>query len=120
MLKKIKHLIDFSKQRFIIIFTNHDAILDITKQINMITVFIDKLNFRFVRVFDYIQRFDVELRHKSNKQHIVFDVFFRLINFNIDVTFEKNELDVFFTTILVKIEKDFRKKFVANYINDLN
>ena len=120
MLKKIKHLIDFSKQRLIIIFTNHDAILDIAKQINMITVFIDKLNLRFVRVFDYIQRFDVELRHKSNKQHIVFDAFFRLVSFNIDVTFEEDEFDVFFTTTLMKIEKDFRKKFVANYINDLN
>ena len=54
MLKKIKYLIDFSKQDFIIIFTNHDAILNIIKQINMITVFIDKFNFRFVRVFDYI------------------------------------------------------------------
>ena len=120
MLKKIKHLIDFSKQRFIIIFTNHDAILDIIKQTNMITIFIDKFNFRLVRVFDYIQRFDFELRHKSNKQHIVFDVCFRLINFNIDVAFEKNEFDTFFTTVLMKIEKNFRKKFVANYINDLN
>ena len=120
MLKKIKHLIDFSKQRFIIIFTNHDAILNIIKQINMITIFIDKLNFRLVRVSDYIQRFDVELRHKSNKQHIVLDVFFRLISFNTDVAFEKDELDALFTTTLMKIEKSFRKKLVASYISDLN
>ena len=120
VLKKIRHLIDFSKQRFIIIFTNHDATLDIVKQTSIITVFIDKFNFRLVRVFDYIQRFDLELRHKSNKQHIVFDALFRLVSFNIDVTFEEDEFDALFTTTLMKIEKDFCKKFVANYINDLN
>ena len=67
VLKKIRHLIDFSKQRLIIIFTNHDAILNIVKQTSIITIFIDKFNLWLVRVFDYIQRFDFELRHKSNK-----------------------------------------------------
>ena len=120
VLKKIKHLIDFSKQRFTIIFTNHDATLDIAKQTSMITAFIDKLNLRLVRVSDYIQRFDFELRHKSDKQHIVFDVLSRLVSFNTDVALEEDELDVLFTTALMKIEKDFRKKLVADYISDLN
>ena len=88
MFKKIKHLIDFFEQRFIVIFIDHDAILNLIKQTNLIIVFIDKFNLRFIKTFDYIQRFEIELRHKSCKQHIVFDVFSRSININIDTTFE--------------------------------
>ena len=85
VLKKIRHLVDFSEQRFTIIFTNHDATLGIVKQISMTTIFTDKLNFRLVRVSDYIQRFDVELRHKSGKQHIVPDALSRLASSNTGV-----------------------------------
>ena len=85
----------FFEQNSTIIFTNHEIVLKIIKQINMIIVFIDKLNLRFVKTFDYIQRFDVELRHKSNKQHIVFDALSRFVNFNNDISFSKNELNAF-------------------------
>ena len=103
-----------------IIFIDHETVLKIIKQISMIIVFIDKLNLRFVKTFDYIQRFDVELRHKSNKQHIVFDALSRFVNFNIDIASSKKKLNVFFIIVLMKIEEIFRRKFVANYIIDLN
>ena len=67
ILKKIKYLIDFFEQRSIVIFTNHDAVLKLAKQTSLIIVFIDKFNLRLIEVFDYIQRFEIELRHKSNK-----------------------------------------------------
>ena len=78
--KKVRHMIDFFEQEFTVIFIDHDVVLNIIKQIKMTITFIDKLNFRFVRASDYIQRFDVELRHKSNKQHIVSNVLFRFVN----------------------------------------
>ena len=118
--KKIRHFVDFSKQNFTIIFTNHDVVLEITKQINMITTFTNKFNFRFVRVFDYIQRFDVELRHKSNKQHIVSNALSRLVNINIKNVFDEKELNVFFTTVLMKVEKNFRRKLIVDYVNDFH
>ena len=120
VLKKIKHLIDFFEQRFTVIFTNHDATLRLVKQTSFNIVFTDKFNLRFIRIFDYIQRFEIELRHKSNKQHIVFDAFSRLININIDTAFEKDELNTLFTTAFVKMKKNFRQKLIADYNTDLN
>ena len=120
MFKKIKHLIDFFEQRFTIIFTNHDAILKLIKQTNLTIVFIDEFNLRFIKIFDYIQRFEIELRHKSDKQHIVFDVFSRLISINIDIIFEKNELNVLFIIVFVKMKTNFRQKFIVDYNVDLN
>ena len=120
VLKKIKHLIDSFEQRFTVIFTNHDATLKLTKQTSLNIVFIDKFNLRLIKTFDYIQRFEIELRHKSNKQHIVFDAFSRLISINIDTTFEKNELNALFTMSLVKMKKDFRQKLIIDYNTDLN
>ena len=86
----------------------------------MIIIFIDKLNLRFVKIFDYIQRFELNIRHKSNKQHIVSNILFKLININIDTIFDENELNVLFITILIEVEKNFFKKIIENYFIDLN
>ena len=42
------------EQNSTIIFTNYKIALKIIKQINIIIVFINKLNLRFVKTFDYI------------------------------------------------------------------
>ena len=120
MFKKIRHLIEFLKQNFIVIFIDHNAALNIIKQINITIVFTNKLNFRLIKAFDYIQRFDVELRYKSNKQHIVFNALSRLVNINIDTTFSKKKLNVFFIIVLTKMNKNFRRKIIANYRIDFN
>ena len=52
---------------FIVIYTNHETALNIAKQIILIVNFIDKLNFRFVRIFDYMQRFNLNIKHKFDK-----------------------------------------------------
>ena len=121
ILRKIRHLLDFFLTKSFVVFIDHDVVLEIIKQINMIIVSIDKLNFRLVKTFDYIQRFELKIRHKSDKQHIVFDALFRLVNTNIDVaSIDESELDVLFIIILVQMKKDFRRKLIANYITDLN
>ena len=63
MFKKIKHIIEFSFIS-IVIYIDYDAVLNITKQITFITFFIDKLNFRFVKTLNYIQRFNLNIQHK--------------------------------------------------------
>ena len=120
MLKKIRHLIDSFEQRFTVIFIDHDAILSLTKQTSLFIVFIDKLNLRLIKAFDYIQRFEIKLRHKSNKQHIVFDVLSRLISINIDTVSEKDELNVLFIVAFMKMKTSFRQKLVADYNINLN
>ena len=120
VLRKIRHLLNFSKQKSIVIFIDHDAVLNIIKQVNIIIISIDKLNLRFVKVFDYIQRFELDIRHKSSKQHIVSNVLFRLININIDTIFDENELNVLFITVLIEVEKDFLKRIIEDYFIDVN
>ena len=120
MLKKIKHLVDFFEQHSTVIFIDHDAILSLAKQTSLSIVFTDKFNLRLIRAFDYIQRFEIELRHKSDKQHIVSDIFSRLISTNIDTVFEKDELNALFTVVLVKMKTSFHQKLVVDYNIDLN
>ena len=120
--RKIRHIVESSKKKFSIIFTNHDVVLDIAKQISLIISSTNKLNLRLIKTSNYIQRFDLEIRHKLEKQHIIFDAFSRLTNTNIKsrIFDENNELNVLFITILIEIEKVFRNKFIVDYKSDLN
>ena len=117
MLKKIKHLIK-SSIIFIIIYIDHEFTLNIIKQISLFTSFTNKLNFRLIRVSDYIQRFNLKLKHKFDVQHIIFDVFSRLVNLNIDENKQINDekkLNVLFIIILVEMNEIFRNRFLKNY-----
>ena len=108
----------------IIIYTNHEAILDIFKQTILSTFFTNKLNLRLVRVFDYIQRFDLIIRHKSEKLHVVLDALFRLFTSNSKSTIEdENELNMLFisahfTVSLIAIDDDFKKRIVSEYVEN--
>ena len=119
MFKKIRHLIKF----FVIItiiYIDHDAILNLVKQITFIISFIDKLNLRFIRVSNYIQRFNLNIRHKFDKMHIISNALFRLISFNISSKkFDDVEkLDALFTTILINMKNIFRKKLLKDYFKN--
>ena len=55
ILKKIRHMIKiYDVSLFIVIYIDHETILNIAKQIIFIINFIDKLNFRFLNIFDYL------------------------------------------------------------------
>ena len=122
VLRKIRHLIEFSTEKFIIIYTDHDVALSIFKQISMIIIFTDKLNLRLIKVSDYIQRFELKLRHKSDKAHIIFNTLFKFVSINIiiDTTHDENELDALFITAVIDLNKVFRKKIMNKYNIDLN
>ena len=77
-----------------------------------------------MRALNYIQRFNFEIRHKFDKQHIMSNALSRLINFNINISIDKqsneNELNVFFTMSLMKIKSNFKKRILNDYKIDLN
>ena len=119
--RKIRHFVDFFLQKFFVVFTNHEFVLNIVKQINMTIISIDKLNFRIVKISNYIQRFDFEIRHKSNKLHIVSNVLSRFVNINTKITSnDENEFNVLFIIVFVKIKKKFHKCIVVEYLTNLN
>ena len=119
ILKKIDHIVEISNKN--IIYIDHDAILKIVNQIIFIISSIEKLNFRLIKTFDYIQRFNLKIRHKSNKQHIVSNVLFKLINVNINSSnHNENEFDVLFIVLLIEMNFVFRQRIFDDYKTDFN
>ena len=80
VIKRMRHLIDSIKKFSIIIYTNHSTTVLIFKQTTLITFNIDKLNFRLVRVSQYLSSFNIVIRHKSNKSNVIFDVLSKLFD----------------------------------------
>ena len=107
-----------------IIYTNHETIFDIFKQTILSTSFTNKLNFRFVRVSDYIQRFDLIIRHKSKKLHVVLDALSRFLTSNSKSTIENEDelnmlfINAHFTVSLIAINDDFKKRVISEYVEN--
>ncbi len=91
------------------------------------------MNLRLVRASEYIQRFNVIIKHKSDRQHIVFDALSRLISENDDLnTSNAEELDalhefikkdskkhdVLYITTLVEMNFTFKKKIITEYFTN--
>ena len=62
------------------------------------------MNLRLIRASDYIQRFNLKIRYKSNKIYIVSNALFKLISFNIEKSFTKSELNALFVLIKSNID----------------
>ena len=128
VLKKIRHMIeivDFAL--LIIVYINHDFVFEIVKQTTFFISFIDKLNLRLIKTSNYLQRFNLNIRYKSNKQHIMSNVFFKLVNVNIEnllwkffANDDENKLNVLFIASLIEMNEFFRKRIIVEYENDLN
>ena len=66
VLKKTRFIVE-TISRTIIIYIDHDVAIDIAKQATLIIIFVNKLNFRLMRAFDYIQRFNLDIKYKLDK-----------------------------------------------------
>ena len=120
ILKKVRHIVEVSFKS-IIVYTDHDVALGLVKQITLITTSTNKLNLRLIRVFDYIQRFNLKFRHKLEKQHIVLNALSRLASDNVNsLLSDEGVLDALFIISLVEMNEDFRKRILDEYKIDLN
>jgi hypothetical protein len=118
IIRKIRHMIESSK-KLTILFTDHEFALNIVKQTSLIITSIDRLNLRLIRAFEYIQRFNLIIKHKSNKQHIVSDALSRLVSENDDSnTLESKELNALFIITLVEMSSEFKFKIIFEYFSD--
>ena len=120
-MKKTRHIVEASPEKTVI-YTDHDAALDIATQTTLKTTSTDKLNLRLIRASDYIQRFNLDIRHKPGKQHVVPNALSRLSSDNAEPKTAENddELDALFTASLVEMNEAFRKRIVDDYKSDLN
>ena len=124
VLKKIRHMMESTNSSLsTVIFIDHEAALRIEKQTSLTINCIDKLNLRLIRVSNYIQRFNLDIRHKSRKQHIVSDALSRLVSVNTNSAknfMNEKKLDALITTTLVKMNEAFCKKIIESYSTNLN
>ena len=114
MFRKIRHLIN-STIKSIIIYTNHETTFAIVKQISLSTSSKNKLNLKLVRAFDYIQRFDLIIKHRSKRFYLISNALFRLSLADMNSFNQDEEFDVLFTTSLVKMTSSFREEFIKKY-----
>ena len=75
--KKLRHMIEASHQPTIV-YTDHQAIIDIAKQSSLNTSSVVRLNLRHVRASEYLSRFRLDIRHKAGKANTVPDALSRL------------------------------------------
>ena len=101
-------------------YINYNAIIEIFKQISIITTFTNKLNLRLIEAFAYNQRFDLKWRHKLNKTHIVLNALFRLASDDIINTLLNEKLNVLFIIVVINFNEVFRKKIINDYDTDFN
>ena len=117
VVKKVRHMVESSKTPTII-HTDHGASVGIAKQTSLTTSSTDKLNLRLVRASEYLQRFDLDIRYKPGKQHIVPDALSRLSNAGTSTSDRSEaELDALYayTTSLVELDEQFKTKLREGY-----
>ena len=102
-----------------IIYIDYSAVVFIIRQTSLNITFIEKLNLRLIRAFEYLQRFRLDVRYKLGKTNIVFDALSRLTNR--EFRFKINEfLDALFavrcfSVSLVEMNSDFRQRLLLGY-----
>ena len=99
MIEVVKHVI--------VIFTNHNVNISIIKQTTLFSSNIDKLNFRLIRAFIYLFQFQLKIKYRSDKNHIVSNVLFRLF-------FDNNQIDS------VNVNSKNKLNLNIYYVNMLN
>lgn len=119
----------------IVIFIDHFVNSSIVRQTTLTSSSTDKLNLRLVRVFIYLSQFQLEVKYRSSKQHIILDALFRLpaasIDTEIDINaFEALDIDTYHNGIenlevldqvyayqgtLISMLAEFRQRLLDDY-----
>lgn len=118
ILRKVRHIIK-SIKTLSIFYTNYKTLLKIAKQTLLTILSTDKLNLRFVQVFEYIQKFNIFIRHKFEIHHFVFNALSR--SFSSTILFSQDkELNVLFTASMIEMSENFKKRMLNDYIMNQN
>ena len=120
----------------IIVYIDHVVNTSIARQIILNFVNTNKFNLRLMRVFIYLFQFRLNVKHRSNKEHVISNALSRLffdneqinqqfssentLNFDIfhdDIVDSSIDHDVYvFQKSLVIMSNEFRKQIIDDYI----
>ena len=120
-LKKIRYLVEISKHN-IIVYTNHFIIVRIFKQTFLKIISINKLNLQLVQASQYIQNFHLQIFHKLEKTHLIFDIFSQLSSealFNNIKFINALHKDVKYTATMIELSEKFKKHLQDKYQKNL-
>jgi hypothetical protein len=131
IVRKIRHLIQELRRSFIIIFTDHSALTEIVKQTSLTSANTNKLNLRLIRAFQYLSTLSIEIRMKSERFHVISNVFSRLFfimnkNNQIELSEKdvleslKYDLDVMLVQLIRELKTSFfdvRSIYISNYLD---
>ena len=118
ILRKIRHIVK-STNMTIIVFIDHDAAIEIVKQIILFIFSTNRLNLRLIRVSKYIQGFNLKIKHKFEKLHLISDALFRLSTKSQTLDDSESELNVLFIASLVEMTSEFRDRIMTDYVENL-
>jgi len=76
-IRKIRHMVE-AVDKPTIVQTDHSATPSIIRQVKLTTSSTDKLNLRLIRASQYLSQFELDIRYKPGKTHIVPDALSRL------------------------------------------
>jgi hypothetical protein len=119
IVKKLHHMIRASKHSTII-WTDHSVIVSIVKQTKMSISNTNKLNLRLVRIDMYLSQFDLNVRHKSNRDHVISNALSRLSFFNNsteEITNTLKDVKVYVET-LIEMSFTFKTRLIEIYKSD--
>ena len=134
-IKKVRHLVESSTHP-VIVQTDHSAILDIMKQSSITsTTSTLRMNVRLVRASQFLRQFQLNVRHKPGKDHIVPDALSRLASATTTGLAEDySELDALYgyttqamdpkddlyaySASIVSMDEAFRSSLLAGYVSD--
>jgi len=97
---------------------NYKANMKIVKQTSLSTMLIKKQNLHLMCANKYLQHFNLNVHHKSEKQHIILNILSKLVLIMSSDTEEEDELNVLFVKIYAEMSDKFQKQLVKNYDED--
>ena len=114
-----------------IVYTDHAAIVLIARQTNLMTTkATDKLNLQIIWALKYLQQFNLDIRHKPGKTHIIPDALSCLASCKETARSNvKDELEALAAavqeiwanpTTLVELSNDFNENLKTGYKNNLS
>ncbi len=119
VIKKLHHIIRASKHS-IIIWTNHSTTTVIVKQIKLSIINTNKLNLRLIKIAMYLSQFDLNVRHKAERDHVISNVLSRFSCFD-KKRFTRNEnndtlndVEMYVKT-LIKMFITFKERLIQVY-----
>ena len=77
VIRKVHHMVR-SSQLATIVWTDHSAIPSIAKQVKLSSSNVDKLNLRLVRASTYLSQFNIAVKHKAGRDHVISNALSRL------------------------------------------